>query len=48
MTYFRFHLVFKLPPLLLLAALGGRPPWTIGEAMALGWVLLAVMVFTTP
>ncbi len=48
MTYFRFHLLFNLPPLVLLIALNVATPWTPGEIAALGWVLLAVMVFTTP
>jgi len=48
MTYFRFHLAFNLPLLILLAALNARGPWTVGELAAFGWVLLAVMVFTTP
>lgn len=34
--------------LILLAALNGLEPWTTGEGFALGLVLLAVMVFTTP
>jgi putative membrane protein len=48
MTYLRFHLIFNLPLLILLAALTGPVPWTAGEAGALGFVLLAVMVFTAP
>jgi lycopene beta-cyclase len=48
MTYFRFHLIFNLPLLILLAGLGGAPSWTTGEVEALGLVLLAVMLFTTP
>jgi putative membrane protein len=31
-----------------LGAAGGAEPWTSGEAAAFGWVLLAVMIFTTP
>jgi len=34
--------------LVLLAALNWPEPWTAGEGLALGLVLLAVMVFTTP
>jgi lycopene beta-cyclase len=48
MTYLRFHLIFNLPLLILLAALSGMAPWTIEEAEALGLVLLAVMIFTAP
>src|SRR5271154_4456329 len=48
MTYLRFHLIFNLPLLILLAASTGPVPWTAGEVEALGLVLLAVMVFTTP
>jgi lycopene cyclase domain-containing protein len=48
MTYFRFHLLFNLPPLVLLLALNLTTAWTSGEAAAFGWVLLAVMIFTTP
>jgi lycopene cyclase domain-containing protein len=48
MTYLRFHLIFNLPLLILLAALTGVVPWTSGEVEALGLVLLAVMIFTTP
>jgi lycopene cyclase domain-containing protein len=48
LTYLRFHLIFNLPLLLVLAVLGGSPPWADGEAAAFGWVLLAVVVFTTP
>ena len=47
MTYFRFHLFFNLPPLVLLVALN-LGPWVWEEVVAFGWVLLAVMVFTTP
>src|SRR3984957_652640 len=48
MTYLRFHLIFNLPLLILLAALTGPVPWTLEEGEALGLVLLAVMIFTTP
>jgi len=48
MTYLRFHLIFNLPLLILLAALNGAAPWTTGEGAAPGLVLLAVMIFTTP
>ncbi len=48
MTYLRFHLLFNLPPLVLLLALNWPEPLAGGEAAAFGWVLLAVMVFTTP
>jgi lycopene beta-cyclase len=48
MTYLRFHLIFNVPLLILLAALSGQEPWTMGEIKAAGLVLLAVMIFTTP
>src|SRR5271155_5878620 len=48
MTYLRFHLIFNLPLLILLAALTGPVPWTTEEARAFGLVLLAVMIFTAP
>ena len=48
MTYLRFHLIFNLPLLILLAALSCSIPWTEEEAGALALVLLAVMTFTTP
>jgi lycopene cyclase domain-containing protein len=48
LTYLRFHLLFNLPLLIVLALLSGAEPWTMGEAEAFGWVLLAVMLFTTP
>jgi len=48
LTYLRFHLIFNLPLLIVLAAISGVQPWTVGEAAAFGWVLLAVMVFTSP
>ena len=48
MTYFRFHWIFNLPLLLLLAALGWNDGWTPGALTALGLVVLAAFVFTTP
>jgi len=48
MSYFRFHLLFNLPPLVLLTVLNAQSTWTRGEMLAFGWVLVAVMVFTTP
>jgi lycopene cyclase domain-containing protein len=48
MTYLRFHLIFNLPVLIVLAACTGTVPWSVEEIEALGLVLLAVMVFTTP
>ena len=48
MTYLRFHLIFNLPLLILLAALTGSIPWAKEEAAAFAWVLLAVLIFTTP
>jgi lycopene cyclase domain-containing protein len=48
MTYLRFHLIFNLPLLIVLAAMTGTVPWTTGEVEAFGFVLLAVMIFTTP
>ncbi len=48
MTYLRFHLIFNLPLLIVLAAVTGTVPWTAEEFEAFGWVLLAVMIFTTP
>jgi lycopene cyclase domain-containing protein len=48
MTYFRFHLLFNLPLLLILVALTWSVPWGKEEALAFGSVLLAVMIFTTP
>jgi lycopene beta-cyclase len=47
-TYFRFHLLFNVPLLLLLAACNASSPWTTDEIAAAGWVLLAVFLFTTP
>jgi lycopene cyclase domain-containing protein len=37
-----------LPLLIALDALGGHGPWERGEVAAFRWVLLAVVVFTTP
>jgi lycopene cyclase domain-containing protein len=48
MTYLRFHLIFNVPLLVVLAAVTARSPVTPGEMEAAGFVLLAVMVFTTP
>lgn len=48
MTYLRFHLIFNVPLLLILAAITGPYPWYVEEAVAAGWVLLAVVVFTSP
>jgi lycopene cyclase domain-containing protein len=48
MTYFRFHLIFNLPVLVVLLLLNSRYHWWGGELAALGFVLIAVMVFTTP
>lgn len=48
MTYLRFHLIFNLPLLALLAVLNAPVSVMEGEATAFGLVLLAVMVFTTP
>jgi lycopene cyclase domain-containing protein len=47
-TYFRFHWIFNVPLLLLLAALGWGEEWTTGAIHAAGWVVLAAFVFTTP
>jgi lycopene cyclase domain-containing protein len=47
-TYFRFHLIFNLPLLAALVAATWSDPWTHGEMISLGLVLLAVMIFTTP
>jgi lycopene cyclase domain-containing protein len=47
-TYLRFHLLFNLPLLVVLVALNGLQPWTTDEGLALGLVLVAVVVFTTP
>lgn len=48
MTYFRFHLVFTLPALVVLAVWPPQPFWEGANASAALWVLVAVMVFTTP
>ncbi len=48
MTYLRFHLIFNLPLLVVLAALTGPYPWYVEEFFAGGLVLLAVMIFTSP
>ena len=48
LTYLRFHLIFNLPPLVILGAVSGAEPWTRGELTAFGLVLLAVLIFTTP
>jgi lycopene cyclase domain-containing protein len=48
MTYWRFHLILNLPLLIVLAAITEPYPWYAAEAAAAGWVLLAVIVFTSP
>ena len=48
MTYFRFHLIFNLPLLLVLAVLNTQVPWLHEEVLAPMLVLLAVVVFTAP
>jgi lycopene cyclase domain-containing protein len=48
MTYLRFHLIFNLPVLIVLAAITGGLPWSAEEFRAAGLVLLAVIAFTTP
>jgi len=48
MTYLRFHFIFNLPLLILLAAITGPFPWSSAEVSAAGLVLLAVMIFTAP
>jgi lycopene cyclase domain-containing protein len=48
MTYLRFHLIFNLPLLVVLAAITGPLPWFGGEFTSAGLVLLAVMIFTSP
>ena len=48
MTYFRFHLIFNLPVLLVLGGLNLGEAWVTGEITAFSLVLVAVMVFTTP
>jgi lycopene cyclase domain-containing protein len=47
-TYFRFHWIFNVPLLLVLIMADWRDPMTVGAAQAMRWVLLAVVVFTTP
>jgi lycopene cyclase domain-containing protein len=47
-TYLRFHLIFNLPLLIVLGAISAPEPWTSGEISAAAWVLLAVLLFTTP
>jgi len=48
MTYFRFHVLFNLPVLLVLGGINLLVPVQPGESFALGLVLLAVLIFTTP
>ncbi len=48
MTYLRFHLIFNLPLLVVLAAVTGPYPWSFAEWSAAGLVLLAVVLFTSP
>jgi lycopene cyclase domain-containing protein len=48
MTYLRFHLIFNLPLLFVLAAITGPFPWAAGELWAASLVLLAVVIFTSP
>ena len=48
MTYLRFHLIFNLPLLIILAACTGAVSWSAGEILAFALVLAAVMIFTTP
>jgi lycopene cyclase domain-containing protein len=48
MTYLRFHLIFNIPVLIILAALSAGTAFTTGEIEAAGVVLVAVMLFTTP
>ncbi len=48
MTYARFHLLLTLPVLLLLILVDGGRAIQGGGGMAVGLVLLAVMVFTSP
>ena len=48
MTYFRFHWIFNVPLLLVLILAGWRGTWTEGTALAILWVVLAAVVFTTP
>ena len=48
MTYIRFHCIFNLPLLSFLAVLSAEVRPRSGELQAAGFVLLAVMLFTTP
>jgi lycopene cyclase domain-containing protein len=48
MTYFRFHLIFNLPLLIVLTVLNLPAKWLHEELPAPALVLLAVVVFTTP
>jgi lycopene cyclase domain-containing protein len=48
MTYLRFHFCFNLPLMVVLGAISGQEPWVGEEGAAVAWVLLAVMVFTSP
>jgi lycopene cyclase domain-containing protein len=50
MTYLRFHLVFILPPVLLLVLTSGRPLRRIGPRAvpALAGVVLLALAYTTP
>jgi lycopene beta-cyclase len=48
MTYWKFHLIFNLPLLILGAWLAGFTFWSGAVLAAAGLVLLAVMIFTTP
>jgi len=48
MTYLRFHLIFNLPLLVVLAAITGSSPWFPEEGTTAGVVLLAVLLFTSP
>jgi lycopene cyclase domain-containing protein len=47
-TYFRFHWIFNVPLLVGLIAIGWREPWTAGAIQAMGYVVLAAVLFTTP
>jgi lycopene cyclase domain-containing protein len=47
-TYFRFHLIFNLPLLVVLFGSSWGEPWTRGEWSAMGLVLIVVVAFTTP
>ncbi|HEY9847710.1 MAG TPA: lycopene cyclase domain-containing protein, partial [Candidatus Caenarcaniphilales bacterium] len=51
MSYFVFHLVFTLPPILLLALVQRQPLAGIGGArawLALPFIVLLALVYTTP